>query len=608
MASIIATRLATGALKALPATVLSGGDSLRRKVWMGAGAFFLCMALLAGLVVEAHVSDYWMMRDDLSDIQCFRDILDAANGISAERGPANSVMGEELTRDSPSRTRLAKRRAENDAALAGLAVRLAAWSTARGGTVLPETLDEVAAALARARGDVDRVAAAPLSQREIASVQQAVQRMFEVVDTFRTVTDAAADAILRRHEGITAQILVAELLGDLREYAGRMASEIMPAVTVRQPLRTDELVASSRTRGRLREIWALIGGQHSLALDDPRIVAERAAVEAEFFGRGLAVFDRIVEQGAVSGHYDLTPTAFTALYVPTLAPIERLRTAFLDTWVTRSVAARDHAFSMLLFVAGSIGLGMATLVALAASLQRHVFKPLLVARERVIALAEERDGAWPDTARPRGEMRRLFEAIAALQARVCERALLTQQLRQQAETDLLTGLPNRRALHRAAEELLARPGAGGAIGLIMIDLDHFKAINDRHGHPAGDEALRQVAACLAEAVAAKAMACRFGGEEFAVLVPSRDLDAAVAMARSLRSALLARDMCIGPGLSLRLTASFGVAASGAGPVSWDCLIAAADAALYRAKSGGRNRICTMPVTGSDVPVAMRRAG
>ena len=149
----------------------------------------------------------------------------------------------------------------------------------------------------------------------------------------------------------------------------------------------------------------------------------------------------------------------------------------------------------------------------------------------------------------------------------------------QAHTDALTGLPNRRAL----DALLADGLERGAQSLIMIDLDHFKRINDRHGHPAGDRVLVRVAETLRKRLRRSDIAVRLGGDEFAVLV---DLDDPIPLARELLRAIRAiRIDC--HGTEIAVTASAG-SASGDRTGNRG-LIEAADHALYRAKHAGRNR-------------------
>ena len=188
-----------------------------------------------------------------------------------------------------------------------------------------------------------------------------------------------------------------------------------------------------------------------------------------------------------------------------------------------------------------------------------------------------------------------------LQARVrtqIRRKRLNDALRESVEntmkmavTDALTGLGNRRQFDRLAASMVRRSQADGApVTLVMMDIDRFKPINDTHGHPAGDEVLRDFARRLARGVRPQDNAFRVGGEEFAILMPSTDRDTAYAVAERLRRDIAAHPFLIEGGRTqLNVTTSAGIATLEPGGSAQD-LMAQADAALYLAKRSGRDRV------------------
>lgn len=177
-------------------------------------------------------------------------------------------------------------------------------------------------------------------------------------------------------------------------------------------------------------------------------------------------------------------------------------------------------------------------------------------------------------------------AFAIAGARRTQRRLALAE--QCATTDALTGLPNRRHADEVLERLLAaarrtrRP-----LAVVLFDLDHFKAINDNFGHSIGDEALRATASATRELLRGSDHAARFGGEEFLLLLPETSADDALIVAEKLRAQIAELEV---EGLDREVTASFGVAAYPDHEATADRLIEAADAALYRAKAAGRNRV------------------
>ena len=171
----------------------------------------------------------------------------------------------------------------------------------------------------------------------------------------------------------------------------------------------------------------------------------------------------------------------------------------------------------------------------------------------------------------------------------------SEQQRQASFSDYLTGLANRRAFFEAAElELERRRHSSRSVSVIMVDADHFKAINDKFGHPAGDAVLRHLAQVLKTTFRDVDVVARVGGEEFAVLLPSTGLAAAQAVANRL-VALVETMPALVDGGSIGLTVSAGVAQMDDSVEGLDALMKRADQALYVAKARGRNRVeCWTP--------------
>jgi len=170
---------------------------------------------------------------------------------------------------------------------------------------------------------------------------------------------------------------------------------------------------------------------------------------------------------------------------------------------------------------------------------------------------------------------------------------LREALRTQSVRDALTGLYNRRYLEEVLERELRRASrAAQSLGILMIDLDHFKKFNDTYGHDAGDAVLREIAVSLTKGIRAEDFVCRFGGEEFVVILPTADLASSQARAERLRLKTKELTM-LHQGRSMgMITISVGVAAFPEHGESPKELMAAADAALYEAKRGGRDQVVT----------------
>jgi two-component system cell cycle response regulator len=160
-----------------------------------------------------------------------------------------------------------------------------------------------------------------------------------------------------------------------------------------------------------------------------------------------------------------------------------------------------------------------------------------------------------------------------------------------AITDSLTGLYNRRYLESHLGHLIEHfMNRGKDLTILAIDVDFFKPINDTYGHDAGDKVLQELAVRIRENTRTIDLCCRTGGEEFVLVLPSTDIDAADRIAERLRKSVASKSFPIGPGPSVPVTISIGLAGLGNTADTLDSLLKRADSALYQAKREGRNRV------------------
>ena len=208
----------------------------------------------------------------------------------------------------------------------------------------------------------------------------------------------------------------------------------------------------------------------------------------------------------------------------------------------------------------------------------------------VLHLVRAVDGFTPDDLWLAG---RLAEQVALALAN----ARLLRTMEGLAMADPLTGLYNMRFFDPLLErEMAVSEREGWPIGLIMLDVDHFKRFNDTHGHPAGDEALRSLANLLGSNIRESDTIARYGGEEFVILLRGADIETTASVAEKIRGEVENLAIVLGPGQFARLTASFGVASTVAHGHDRTALVGIVDQALYRAKELGRNRVVVAELT------------
>lgn len=217
----------------------------------------------------------------------------------------------------------------------------------------------------------------------------------------------------------------------------------------------------------------------------------------------------------------------------------------------------------------------ATLLCIA-SIGAYVFVVAESAYTRALKLHEARE-----------ELRASKEELVSQLAEITK---LQEQLRDQANHDSLTGLHNRRYLDSSLERELIRCGrAHQPLSLVLIDIDHFKQINDKHGHLAGDQVLKRLADLLGSEVRGSDIACRYGGEEFLLMLPGLSQDVAQERVEDWRKAFAASP-ARWEGIAVPATLSAGIATFPHNGTTAGALFKAADRALYQAKSDGRNKV------------------
>lgn len=234
-----------------------------------------------------------------------------------------------------------------------------------------------------------------------------------------------------------------------------------------------------------------------------------------------------------------------------------------------------------------------TLDAASGHLETAAKDPKLL-RRLIDTLARETKQALAVNRHLRAELKTSSHEIDSLRGHL-------EEVRREAMTDALTGIGNRKLFDIQIRKLVAAAiEAGTDLSLLMMDIDHFKRFNDKHGHQLGDQVLRLVARCLTDCVKGRDVAARYGGEEFAVILPSTALDNAVTVAEQIRNTVASKriirrstDEVLGG-----ITLSIGVAQFMIGETE-EALIQRADRALYAAKTAGRN--CTL--TEASVPGA-----
>ncbi len=242
----------------------------------------------------------------------------------------------------------------------------------------------------------------------------------------------------------------------------------------------------------------------------------------------------------------------------------------------------------LLIIATVFGLELGTVLVVSFVLARSILLPLSILKEGIARFGEG-DLSHRISLTTQDELEELAMTFNLMASKLEQSQA---ELKDLASIDGLTGVYNRREFQQQLKAEVERSRRyGRSCSLLMVDIDHFKSVNDTYGHQAGDEALRATAALIKREVRSGERVARYGGEEFAVILPETSGSSAAAMAERLRDVIATQAIPITQGQTLNLTVSVGTATFPEDAWSPDTLIFAADQALYAAKHAGRNRVC-----------------
>lgn len=571
----------------------------------------LLLRLIAALVLAVGgllvVRMAWMAGQDVQQaalarqaVVQLRSALVAAEMVSRERGPTNAMLGDANPARPERVAALAQARQRTDAAWGELATHLDRPSPARRQDAAG--FREASLALQAARAEVDRVLTQPQPERTPEQLRMAVLGMVAVVPRLAPLVDGfAADAQVAL-PALGEDVQGARLAAELREYAGLLGSHFTAPLTRRAAFTAQERLQVERTLGRIDQLRFLLQlrvqgpGRPEAAGRDWRLV------EQQYFGTAMALAGAVVRQGEVDGAYAVDPAAFAAAYVPDMNKILDLRNTLLNLATETAQAAADRAWQVLGAVAAVTGLVGLILFAAARELRRRVFQPLAATVQVLSDLARDEPGGVLPRAPADDEIAAVIRGVGTLQAHARQRRALERErdelierLKSQSATDFLTDLPNRRAFFDLAGRALAGARRHGvAVMVVVLDIDHFKKLNDEHGHDIGDRALRVVADALRSRLRTDDLAARYGGEEFLMLLRHCDREDGLQFAERLRRTIAEAEVLGLGGQVLRVTASIGLAGSSDHGHDLDRLVQRADQAMYSAKHAGRNRVSLAP--------------
>lgn len=568
-------------------------EYLSQKLYIAMSIIILSLCSLSIPLMVKSYRDYIKTNQALTEIQALQAVADLANKISRERAPANKLMSSNQQDFAKHVLELKLYRLTVDEQMQKTLEVLKHSNLPNLDLSLFDRLDE---ALMQGRQQVDAYAALPREQRNAETMDQAILKMFSAWDRSHDVLKDVIAVSEGKDTAVSNFYVQILLLADLRDQAGRAASNVMAHVAFKQPIPETNLARSLQTRKQVMYLWELIDTLQPERDKTEEFKVLHQAVYNEFLAKGLLIVERLMNESIYHRPYYLTGTQLTEAIVDKFSTVVELQNYLLKYSVEKAIIEKHKAQNILLT---TVGISLISIFAALFTMiyaRKRVFSPLIQAREILFDLSHSSLRPNPmDTKDQPANVYSLFAAIQQLKQTLQQRDALEFRLKNIAHLDSLTGVANRYALNEYIKLLENQPTQFSETCLMVIDIDHFKQVNDVYGHLMGDQVIQFVAEKLKENIRTSDLLVRYGGDEFIVLIENVGMERALKIAEKIRSEIYEAkplDNVRCPDLKVSISISIGVAI---GATSWMALLEKADRALFQAKEQGKNKVVAYSV-------------
>ena len=563
-------------------------EYLSQKLYIAMSIIILSLCSLSIPLIVKSYRDYNKTNQALTEIQALQAVADLANKISRERAPANKLMSSNQQDFAKHVLELKLYRLTVDEQMKKTLEVLKHSNLPNLDLSLVDRLDE---ALTQGRQQVDAYAALLREQRNAENMDQAILKMFSAWDRSHDVLKDVIAVSEGKDTAVSNFYVQILLLADLRDQAGRAASNVMAHVAFKQPIPETNLARSLQTRKQVMYLWELIDTLQPERDKTEEFKVLHQAVYNEFLAKGLLIVERLMNESIYHRPYYLTGTQLTEAIVDKFSTVVELQNYLLKYSVEKAIIEKHKAQNILLT---TVGISLISIFAALFTMiyaRKRVFSPLIQAREILFDLSHSSIRPNPmDTKDQPANMYSLFTAIQQLKQTLQQRDALEFRLKNIAHLDSLTGVANRYALNEYIKLLENQPTQFSETCLMVIDIDHFKQVNDVYGHLMGDQVIQFVAEKLKENIRTSDLLVRYGGDEFIVLIENVGMERALKIAEKIRSEIYeAKSVDNVRCPDLKVSISIGVAI---GATSWMALLEKADRALFQAKEQGKNKVAS----------------
>ena len=545
----------------------------------------LSIVLISVPLIVSSYRHYVKSVEALKEIQMLKMVAELANQISRERAPANSAMSSQGQQREQKTQELIEYRKGVDLQYQQTLEVLKQYDFE---SIAQQLESNLLPHLTHGREAVDHYIALTVDQRQAEDLDQAILKMFAAWDQSYIAMQKLVNYSHGKDTAVSNYYTLILLLADLRDQAGRVASNIMAAISFQQAIPEENLARTLQTQRQARYLWELVNVVQSEHDKTDEFKQLHHAVRTEFLDKGLALITTLVGQSTQYPNYSMDGTQLTDAMVDKFSTVVKLQSFILDYSLEVAREEKRQAQSKLLFTLFLSMLSLLTAIMTMFYAKKWVFEPLIRARFQLFKLARYRQVDQALIENNQRDHLSLFDAIKRIENMLQQRDAFEFQLKHIANTDSLTGVSNRFALDEYIKFRDNQVARFQQTCLLIIDIDNFKQVNDCYGHIVGDVVIQHVANQLRHHVRSSDLVVRYGGDEFLVLIEGIDIRKAQQVAEKIRIDIQMEPLCIAhevPDLVPKV--SIGIAV---GAKSWMSLLEQADQALFRAKVAGRDRV------------------
>ncbi|MDN5443750.1 MAG: GGDEF domain-containing protein, partial [Acinetobacter sp.] len=442
-------------------------EYLSQKLYIAMSIIILSLCSLSIPLIVKSYRDYNKTNQALTEIQALQAVADLANKISRERAPANKLMSSNQQDFAKHVLELKLYRLTVDEQMKKTLEVLKHSNLPNLDLSLVDRLDE---ALTQGRQQVDAYAALPREQRNAETMDQAILKMFNAWDRSHDVLKDVIAVSEGKDTAVSNFYVQILLLADLRDQAGRAASNVMAHVAFKQPIPETNLARSLQTRKQVMYLWELIDTLQPERDKTEEFKVLHQAVYNEFLAKGLLIVERLMNESIYHRPYYLTGTQLTEAIVDKFSTVVELQNYLLKYSVEKAIIEKHKAQNILLT---TVGISLISIFAVLFTMiyaRKRVFSPLIQAREILFDLSHSSIRPNPmDTKDQPANMYSLFTAIQQLKQTLQQRDALEFRLKNIAHLDSLTGVANRYALNEYIKLLENQPTQFSETCLMVID-------------------------------------------------------------------------------------------------------------------------------------------